>query len=53
MLKVFCKHKSYIIIECKKDKTIYTCQCTKCKTQFTLPKAVNEMYEVGQKIQLL
>jgi hypothetical protein len=47
----FCKHNKYIILKCEKDKRKYQCQCEKCGYQFELPKAIDEMYEVGSHIK--
>jgi hypothetical protein len=50
--EIFCNHKTYKIIDCKKETKDYKCQCLKCGYQFSLPKAKGEMYEVGSIIKL-
>jgi hypothetical protein len=47
-----CKHKRYIIIDCRKEDNTYKCMCENCRYEFILPKAKNEMYEIGSHIKL-
>lgn len=51
--EMFCKHKKYTVIECKKDEKKYECRCDNCGAQFSLPKAIGEMYLIGSQIKLL
>ena len=46
-----CKHKSYMVISCEEKSRTYTCKCVKCNEQFNLPKAIGEMYAVGNIIK--
>lgn len=42
-----CKHKEVRIIACDKNAKYYVVQCVKCNAQWSEPKAVGEMYNVG------
>ncbi len=44
--QALCKHKAYTIIKCNKDDRYYICLC-KCGCEFTKPKALGEMYDIG------
>ena len=46
-MKLFCRHNVYKIIACNVADRFYTIRCEKCGTQFRLPKAPGEVYEVG------
>ena len=51
MFKIFCKHKTYKILDCNKGEITYKCQCIKCGELLYFPKARDEMYEIGRIVR--
>lgn len=49
--EMFCKHKKYIVTDCRKDSKKYACKCESCGATFYLPKAEGEMYMIGSRIK--